>query len=128
MALLSYAAAVVIEVTCWRHLSLKTLVGIPELRPVPAEQQLIEDGIYSRIRYPRYLDLILGVLAVTLFANYLVLYVFLPVFIGGIYVITVMEEREFVARFGERYERYQARVPRLLPRLRARVQNQGEDQ
>lgn len=114
-----YALAVLIEASCWRSLSLRTLVGLPELMPTSEPQQLLTEGIYGRVRHPRYLGFVLGVLAVAFATDYLALYLLVPIFLLQIYWVTVLEERELVDRFGARYAAYQARVPRLLPRLRA---------
>lgn len=57
-----------------------------------------------------------SLMATALFANHLGTYLLVVVFLPGIYVVTVLEERELVARFGETYRDYQRQVPRLLPR------------
>ncbi len=116
-ALLCFVAAVVVEVQCRKHLTLRTLVGIPELSPTPTSQPLLDQGIYARLRHPRYVVVILSVFALALFTNYLAVY--LLCLLAGVilYGITLMEERELVERFGEAYEQYQRRVPRFIPRI-----------
>lgn len=111
-----YAVAVLVEVSCWKSLSLRTLVGLPELAPDSEPQLLLQQGIYGRVRHPRYLGFILGVVAVALVVDYLALYVLVPIFILEVYWVTVLEERELLGRFGNEYAAYQARVPRLFPR------------
>ena len=96
-------------------LSLRTLVGAPELN-AESRGVLLRDGIFARVRHPRYLGASLGLAATALFANHLGTYLLLAVFLPGIYVVTVLEERELVARFGDAYREYQRRVPRFLPR------------
>ena len=119
-ATLCFGAALVIEVQCRKHLTLRTLVGVPELSSSRTAQPLLDQGIYARIRHPRYVVVILSVFAVALCANYLALYLFCAITIGLLYWVTVTEERELVERFGEAYEEYRQRVPRFLPRLGAR--------
>ena len=120
-AALSYGTSVFIEVFCWRQISFRILVGVPEFTPIPETGRLMKDGIYARLRHPRYLSLTLGVLGVTLFANYLGAYIVFLAFVIGIYIVTVFEERELVDRFGDAYRIYRSRVPRLIPRLRPRT-------
>ena len=60
----------------------------------------------------------LGIAAFAMFANYLGSYILLPLSVVGLYVITVLEERELRARFGDEYVKYSARVPRFFPRKR----------
>ena len=60
---------------------------------------------------------LVGVVATALFANYLGTYLLAVIFVPGVYVVTIFEERELVERFGEAYRDYQSRVPRLVPRL-----------
>lgn len=109
------AAAGVVEVQCRRHLGWETLFGVPELVVGASGPGLLEEGIYARLRHPRYLAVAFGLLAVAGFANYLIVWILLPVFGLGIYGVIVLEERELEARFGAAYRDYQRRVPRLLP-------------
>ena len=104
----------VIEVRCRKHLTLRTLVGIPELSPTPTSQKLLDQGVYARMRHPRYVAVMLSMPAVALFTNYLALYVLCPLVVVTLYIITVLEERELLERFGTAYEQYRQRVPRFL--------------
>jgi protein-S-isoprenylcysteine O-methyltransferase Ste14 len=63
-----------------------------------------------------------GVAGVALFANYLATYVLVPVMLLGLYLVTVIEERELVERFGNAYRDYQKQVPRFVPRLVRKTQ------
>jgi len=117
-AALCLIAAGVVEVRCRRHLGWETLFGVPELVAGVRGPGLLEEGIYARLRHPRYLAVALGLLAVAGFANYLTVWILLPVFGLGIYGVIVLEERELEARFGAAYRDYQQRVPRLLPTRR----------
>ena len=113
-ATLCFAAAMVIGVQCRKHLTLRTLVGIPELSPTPTSQKLLDQGVYARMRHPRYVAVMLSMPAVALFTNYLALYVLCPLVVVTLYIITVLEERELLERFGTAYEQYRQRVPRFL--------------
>jgi hypothetical protein len=119
LAAASYGLGVSVEVRCRKHLKVSTLVGVPELRGTASEQTLLTEGIYGRMRHPRYVGATLGYLASAFFANYLFLYAALPVFLLLLHLTVVLEERELEERFGERYRAYKASVPRYLPRFRA---------
>jgi len=114
---LCFVAALTIEVQCRRHLTLRTLVGIPELSSTPTGQPLLDQGVYARLRHPRYVVVILSVGAIALFTNYLAVYLLCPLACLALYGITLMEERELVERFGEAYKQYQRRVPRFVPKI-----------
>ena len=114
-ALLCCGAAVGLEVRCRTHLTLRTLVGIPELSSTPTP--LLDQGIYARLRHPRYVVVLLSICAGALFTNYLALYLLCPLACLVLYGITLMEERELVERFGQAYRQYQQRVPRFVPRM-----------
>ena len=105
-----------VERACRRHLSPRTLVGVPEVTQEPGGV-LLEEGIYGRVRHPRYLGGILGLLATAMLANHPGTYWLAAAFLPAVYVVTWLEERELVVRFGERYRAYQRRVPRLIPRF-----------
>jgi protein-S-isoprenylcysteine O-methyltransferase Ste14 len=117
-AALVYLAALVLEIRCRQQLSFRILIGLPELAPDRSPQKLITEGIYARVRHPRYAAGILALLALAWFTNYLAIYVLFVVFVPVIYAVTVLEERELVDRFGAEYERYRAKVPRLILRFR----------
>jgi protein-S-isoprenylcysteine O-methyltransferase Ste14 len=115
LALLSYGVSAVIEFRCRRHLKLRILVGMPELNPEGRPTPLLTRGIYGRVRHPRYLSVMFGLLAVALFVNYVGVYVLIPVTILCLYLVVLFEERELLDRFGSEYEQYSLRVPRFIP-------------
>ena len=115
----AYAASLAIETRARKHLRLTSLVGVPELRGDGAPQALLTDGIYARIRHPRYVGATLGYVASAFLANYLFLYAALPAFLLLLHTVVLLEERELLERFGEAYRAYMERVPRYLPRLSA---------
>ena len=104
-----------------RHLSIATQVGVPELQPSGKEGRLLHQGIYGRVRHPRYLAVMLGTIAMALFTNYLAAYALTVMAFPWLYLIIVLEERELRDRFGEAYRTYQQQVPRLVPRRSRRT-------
>ena len=75
--------------------------------------------MYSRIRHPRYVEIVLGSLAYALFANDLGAYIMAFLTIPGLHAIVLLEERELVERFGQEYRDYALRVPRYIPGRKA---------
>ncbi len=101
----------------WRqHLTLRTLFGVPELAPGGRVQVLLTEGVYGRVRHPRYLETILGFAGYACLSNYLAAYGVALFVLVGILILIPMEERELVERFGAHYEEYQRQVPALIPR------------
>lgn len=107
-----------LEVQCRKQLELKTLLGIPELAPDGRSGRLVTEGIYGRMRHPRYVAAWLGIAGVALFTNYLAVYVVAAAMIPALYLVVVLEERELMDRFGLEYGLYTQKVPRFLPRAR----------
>ena len=103
----------------WRHLSIATMIGIPELLPTEQRNsELLREGIYRVVRHPRYLSAGLAVIAVALFVDYVGVYFLIFLLFPLGYSMLVLEERELLDRFGEEYRQYQSEVPQLLPRWR----------
>jgi len=111
------AASLAIGVAMKRRFPIAVLLGLPEVSPPAAGGTLVTGGIYSHLRHPRYLQVMLGLAAFALFTNYLALYALLAVCLPLIYLVVLFEERELRHRFGEEYERYCQQVPRFLPRI-----------
>jgi protein-S-isoprenylcysteine O-methyltransferase Ste14 len=115
-AILLYIGAIWVEVQCRRHLKLRILVGIPELKPDASGGKVLTEGIYSKIRHPRYVAIMLTLLAWALVVNYLTVYLLCPLMWLGLIIVVRMEEKELLERFGEDYRRYSMAVPRFVPR------------
>ena len=75
-------------------------------------------GLYAQARHPRYLQLPLALLGWSLMANHLAAYVASALWIPGVCVIVVLEEKELRERYGREYEDYCRRVPLFIPRRR----------
>ena len=101
-----------------KHLDLRTLVGFPEIAPDRFPRPLITEGMYARIRHPRYVQLLIALAGYALIANYLAAYLAVALWVPGIYVIAVLEEKELRAHFGDAYDDYCRKVPRFLPKLK----------
>ncbi len=107
--------------TLRKKLPTRVLIGVPELAPQPTASPPITDGIYARIRHPRYVQMTLALLGYALIANYPAAYGAFLLWCAGIYAVVLLEERELEARFGEAYREYCRRVPRFVPRFGKRV-------
>ena len=120
LLVLAIAAAIVglaISRARRRRLGQLTLMGIPELSS-RQKGRLATEGIYSRIRNPRYLEFLAFVLAYAAFANHLGIWVLYLLSLPTIHGVVLMEERELRDRFRAEYEEYCRQVPRYLPRRR----------
>lgn len=115
LAAACYLGALAIEMQCRKHLTFRILVGLPELSPDRGASKLLTEGIYGKVRHPRYVSAMLGMLAAALFVNYLAMWVVAVATVPGIYGLTILEERELRQRFGEQYKEYSQKVPRFVP-------------
>jgi protein-S-isoprenylcysteine O-methyltransferase Ste14 len=116
-----YVLGSVVEKKCRRYLTLRTLVGIPELKATDEEPgKLLNEGIYARVRHPRYLGVMLGGTGLACIANYQAVWMVMAALVPVTYLLTVIEEKELCARFGEQYTRYTEQVPRIIPLLGSR--------
>jgi protein-S-isoprenylcysteine O-methyltransferase Ste14 len=112
------AASIVLRLQISRQLRFSTLGGLPELAPESHPQPLLTEGIYARVRHPRYVEVLLVMASLTLIANNLASYVNWIVALPSVLAVVRLEERELHDRFGAQYDAYCARVPRFVPRWR----------
>lgn len=103
-----------------RDITNRFLFGLPEVAPERYPQPLVRSGLYARVRHPRYLQMGLALLGYALVANFLSSYVLVLLWLPGVYVIVVFEERELRVRFGTEYDDYCREVPRFLPHIGGR--------
>jgi protein-S-isoprenylcysteine O-methyltransferase Ste14 len=101
-----------------KRLTLKALLGLPEIAPDRFPRSLITDGIYARMRHPRYVQFLIALFGYALITNYLAVYLVTALWVPGIYLIVLLEEKELRDHFGNIYDAYCRVVPRFLPKLR----------
>jgi len=116
LSLVPFVLATAIYVRYRKYLTLQIQAGVPELRG-SRTGVLITQGIYSRIRHPRYVESILWILGYALFTNYLALYLVFLLTLPVIHTVVLFEEKELKERFGRDYEEYCRRVPRYIPQI-----------
>jgi protein-S-isoprenylcysteine O-methyltransferase Ste14 len=112
-------AGIIIYGFARQDFSTDQVLGRAELEPERHAQRLNTHGIRGRLRHPYYLGHLCELLGWTIGTGLVVLYA-LTAFavLTGAYMIRA-EDGELEARFGDAYREYRARVPALLPRLRA---------
>jgi protein-S-isoprenylcysteine O-methyltransferase Ste14 len=118
VALPLVVAAIVISRKRRKYLTFRHLAGVPEIAPAKHGTGLLREGIYSRIRHPRYVEFALALVGYALFANFEGLYWMTAATLVLLYLIVILEERELRERFGQEYVEYSAQVPRFIPRRR----------
>jgi protein-S-isoprenylcysteine O-methyltransferase Ste14 len=104
-----------------KYLTFRRLAGVPEIAPDKHGISMLREGIYSRIRHPRYVEFSLALVAYALFANFEGLYWMTAATLVLLYLIVILEERELRERFGQEYVDYSAQVPRFIPRRQPRA-------
>ena len=100
-----------------KYLTLRIMLGVPEIASRENPTELLSQGIYARIRHPRYVEIFLALVGAAFFSNYLAVYVLAVLSVPVIYAIVVFEERELHDRFGQAYAEYCSQVPRFIPRF-----------
>jgi protein-S-isoprenylcysteine O-methyltransferase Ste14 len=116
------ASALLVALSFWiaarrkKHLTTRILAGIPELDADAEGFTLLTEGIYARVRHPRYVEIAVGTLGYALFSAWLGALVIAIATLPLLHAIVLFEERELAERFGEEYERYRRTVPRYVPR------------
>ena len=104
-----------------RQLTYGMLSGLPELSSQKRPGKLLTEGLYSKIRHPRYVEVLLITAAYAFFANHLGSYLATVLSVPILYLVVVLEEQELRDRFGAEYEEYCQRVPRFIPREHSRL-------
>jgi protein-S-isoprenylcysteine O-methyltransferase Ste14 len=107
-------AGLMVEAQCRKVLKLSTLIGVPEVKG-EGGAGLLTQGIYGRVRHPRYAGAALGFIALALFVNFSGVYVLLGVALAALLGVIRLEETELMNRFGTAYEDYMEAVPCILP-------------
>lgn len=80
--------------------------------------RLVSDGLYSTIRHPQYLGLILVIVACLIQWPTLLTIILAPFMIARYLLLAQEEDRDLEARFGEEFKRYKQRVRGMLPSMR----------
>ena len=79
--------------------------------------QLATGGVYARVRHPQYVGFIVIMLGFLVQWPTILTLAMFPVLVTMYVRLSLNEEREADARFGESWRVYAARTPRFLPRL-----------
>ena len=82
---------------------------------------LATEGPYARIRHPQYVGFVLIMLGFLVQWPTILTLAMFPILLLMYWRLSLREEREALAEFGERYRQYAARVPRFFPKFRTLV-------
>lgn len=100
-----------------RGLSLTLIIGRHELEPDSHSQRLVTSGVHGMVRHPLYLGHLCSMLGLAVGAGSVACFALTAFAIVTGAIMIPVEERELRERFGEEYDRYSERVPRIFPRL-----------
>ena len=116
-AALLFTAGIFIYVRSSQGFSPKQLGGLPEVHGKNREQQLVTDGIRSRVRHPIYVAHLCEMLAWSVGTGLAVSWGLTAFAISAGALMIRTEDAELELRFGDAYRAYCESVPAVLPRL-----------
>lgn len=82
--------------------------------------QLVTTGLYTRLRHPQYLGLILIVVAFLIMWPTLLTILLAPFLIVRYFLLAKDEDRELEQNFGDQFTTYKDNVPAFIPSLRGK--------
>ncbi|MCL5074665.1 MAG: DUF1295 domain-containing protein [Chloroflexi bacterium] len=82
-----------------------------------ARGELVTEGIYSLVRHPQYLGLLLIIVGMLIQWPTIITILMAPVLMLTYYWLARKEEKELEERFGDRYKIYKEKTPAFLPVL-----------
>jgi protein-S-isoprenylcysteine O-methyltransferase Ste14 len=94
-------------------LTLRKWGKVPKGKAYVHTTVLVERGVYAIVRHPQYLAGILMGIALALIAQHWIVAIFGAVVVLVTYTGTFEEESSCMEKFGQDYERYRERVPRV---------------
>lgn len=80
-------------------------------------QELVTEGIYSKVRHPFYLSILILFLGVAIISWNLYGLLFLILAVMGLIIRIRKEEIELIAKFGEEYKKYKKETPMIIPKV-----------
>ena len=80
-------------------------------------QELVTEGLYSRVRHPFYLSILILFLGVAIISWNLYGLLFLILTVIALIIRIRKEEIELIAKFGEEYKKYKKETPMIIPKL-----------
>ncbi len=98
--------------------SAKHLGGLPEVDGSHRQQQLVTNGLRSRVRHPVYLAHLCEMLAWSVGTGLVVCWALTTFAILTGMIMIQMEDKELEQRFGDNFRHYRDSVPAVLPRFR----------
>ena len=94
-------------------LTLRKRGKVPEGKGYMHTTILVDRGVYAIVRHPQYLAGILMGIALALIAQHWIVAILGAIVVLTTYIDTFEEETSCIEKFGEEYERYRERVPRV---------------
>jgi protein-S-isoprenylcysteine O-methyltransferase Ste14 len=101
-----------------KQISMRTMIGFPEIAPQTNRQAVLNSGIYSQTRNPIYLAHWLLVFSSAALTNFAANWIGFALDCVVLPAVIYSEERELLTRFGDEFAVYMRTVPRFFPRLR----------
>ena len=80
-------------------------------------QDLVTEGIYSKIRHPQYSGLFLITIGFLIQWPSVSTIVMWPILMFAYYKLAMREERDVERKFGESYQKYKESVPAFIPKF-----------
>jgi protein-S-isoprenylcysteine O-methyltransferase Ste14 len=100
-----------------RQISLRIMVGLPEVEPQKNKQRVLNAGIYSKTRNPIYLGHWLLVFSAAALSGFAANWAGFALDCLAVPLLIRAEERELITRYGSSFQDYMRRVPRFFPRF-----------
>ncbi|KAA0225906.1 MAG: hypothetical protein AKCLJLPJ_01498 [Fimbriimonadales bacterium] len=89
----------------------------PILHRAIRNRTLAQGGPYAVVRHPQYVGFVLVMFGFLLQWPTLITLIMFPILLLVYLRLSLSEERQLRAEFGQRYERYAERTPRFIPRI-----------
>jgi protein-S-isoprenylcysteine O-methyltransferase Ste14 len=96
----------------------KRLVGLAELHPEHRLSGVVREGVYGRVRHPRYLLYMLMIASMAFLTGARPMFLLALVNILMYQILAPLEERKLLDQYGPEYAAYQRSVPRFLPNFK----------
>lgn len=118
VGLLLIAAGIHLFARAKRDLGVARFIGKAEIQ---GSGEVVDTGVYARVRNPRYGGMILAVIGACTLAATPLMWAVCGVWFAMVMIVIAFEERELRGRVGAPYVEYCRRVPRFIPNRMVRA-------